>query len=271
MNGGMKIGFIGCGKMASAIVRGIVHAGVVAGENIIVSDPASTAANELAHELGISVAKDNSEVCLGAETIILCVKPNDAIDALRALQSELAGKLLISIVSGLTISTLQAAAGSGVRIVRVMPNTPALIQKGASAYSAGPEITEVDTASVEKLLGAVGYVCRVKENLLDAVTGLSGSGPAYVYLAIEALADGGVLMGLPRELSLRLAAQTVAGSAEMVLQTGQHPAVLRDMVASPGGTTIAAIEVLEAKGARSAFIAAVRTAAERAFELGASK
>ncbi len=152
-----------------------------------------------------------------------------------------------------------------------MPNTPALIHKGAAADALGDAATEADAAATELLFGSVGTVFRVKETLLDVVTGLSGSGPAYAYLAIEALADGGVLMGLPRELALPLAAQTLAGAAEMVLQTGQHPAVLRDQVTSPGGTTSAGVEALELGGARAAFIAAVRAATERARELGQGK
>jgi pyrroline-5-carboxylate reductase len=152
-----------------------------------------------------------------------------------------------------------------------MPNTPALIGKGAAAFSLGTTATAEDGALTEKILGAVGEVVRVKEELLDVVTGLSGSGPAYVYLVIEALSDAGVLMGLPREMSLKLAAQTVAGAAEMVLQTGRHPAALRDEVTSPGGTTIAGLEALEASAVRSAFLSAVRAATERAREVGAEK
>jgi pyrroline-5-carboxylate reductase len=169
----------------------------------------------------------------------------------------------------LPIARLQEAAGESVRIVRVMPNTPALVGKGAAAYALGATATAADSTLTEKVLGGVGEVVRVKEELLDVVTGLSGSGPAYVYLVIEALSDAGVLMGLPRDLSLKLAAQTVAGSAEMVLQTGKHPAALRDEVTSPGGTTIAGLEALEAGAVRSAFLSAVRAATERARELGA--
>ena len=153
-------------------------------------------------------------------------------------------------------------------MIRVMPNTPALVNKGASALAGGTRATDADLALAESILAAVGTVTRVAEPLLDAVTGLSGSGPAYIYTIIEALADGGVREGLTREQAIMLAAQTVAGSAEMVLQTGLHPAVLRDQVTSPGGTTIAALATLEAKGLRSALIEAVTTAANRARELG---
>ena len=155
-----------------------------------------------------------------------------------------------------------------VRVIRVMPNTPALIHKGAAAYSLGQSATDADAAIVEKIFSAVGIVFKVKEELLDVVTGLSGSGPAYVYVVVEALADAGVLMGLPRDLAQHLAAQTVSGAAEMVLQTGLHPAQLKDQVTSPGGTTIAGLEALEAAGIRSAFLSAVRAATERSRELG---
>ena len=199
---------------------------------------------------------------------MLCVKPNDALGALRALRMEAGEKLVISIVAGLQLAALQEAAGPGVRIVRVMPNTPALVNKGAAAYALGPMATGADAALTEKIFGAVGEVVCVQEHLLDVVTGLSGSGPAYIYVVIETLADAGVLLGLPRELALRLAAQTVAGAAEMVLKTGRHPAVLKDEVTSPGGTTIAGLEALEAAGLRSALLRAVRAATERSRELG---
>jgi pyrroline-5-carboxylate reductase len=219
----------------------------------------------------VRAAATNAEVAGAADLLVLCVKPGDALPALRELGAAAEGKLLVSIAAGLTIAALQEAAAPAARVIRVMPNTPALIHRGATAYSLGTTATEADAAAVEALFGAVGVVHQVKEPLLDVVTGLSGSGPAFAYLVVEALADGAVLMGLPRELALQLAAQTVAGSAEMVMRTGQHPAVLRDMVTSPGGTTIAGIEALEQGGARAALIAAVRAATERARVLGGAK
>lgn len=266
----MTFGFIGSGKMATAMVRGAVQSGAISADHIVVSDYVQAAAEQLAATAGVRALADNEELCTAADVVVLCVKPGDALGVLRACDRHLASKLVISIVAGLEISRLQEAAGEGARIIRVMPNTPALIHKGAAAYALGASATEQDGALAAKLFGAVGTVCRVKEALLDVVTGLSGSGPAYVYLMIEALADGGVLMGLPRDLALQLAAQTVSGAAGMVLETGDHPAVLRDMVTSPGGTTIAGIEALEANGARAALIAAVRAATERARELGQS-
>ncbi len=262
----MIFGFLGSGKMASALVRGLVESGTVEKENVLVTDSHGPAAAGLANAVGVRAVGSNQELSNIADVIILCVKPGDALAALREL--ELADKLVISIAAGLSLQALEEAAGPDSRVIRVMPNTPALIHKGAAAYAKGIRATEKDAQATESIFGAVGSVVAVKENLLDVVTGLSGSGPAFVYLMIEALADGGVLMGLPRELAIKLAAQTVAGSAEMVLQTGLHPATLRDQVTSPGGTTIAGIEALEANGARFAFINAVRAATERAREMG---
>jgi pyrroline-5-carboxylate reductase len=180
-------------------------------------------------------------------------------------------KLLLSIVAGLQLEKLEAAAGPIFRVIRAMPNTPALIMRGATGFARGSQATHEDAQIASKIFGSAGVVIEVKEGLLDAVTGLSGSGPAYVYTIIEALADGGVLMGVPRDLAIRLAAQTVAGAAEMVLQQNLHPGILRDQVTSPGGTTMAGLEVLEQRGIRAALIGAVRAATERARELGAAK
>ena len=264
----MKFGFIGCGKMATALVRGVIDSGTVAPGDIFVSDAVAGAAARLAEAAGVTAQATNGEVAARADVLVLCVKPNDALAALRDIQG--CGKLVVSIVAGLPLAALESADPSA-RVVRVMPNTPAQVSKGAAAYALGRGATAADGEIVARIFGAVGSVFPVKEELLDVVTGLSGSGPAYVYLIIEALADGAVLMGLPRDLALQLAAQTVAGSAEMVLTTGEHPAALRDMVTSPGGTTIAGLEALEAHGARAAFIAAVRAATQRSRDLGAAK
>ena len=265
----MKLGFLGCGKMATALVGGVVRAGAFPPEDILVTDCAPAAVEALITKTGAIPVPDNPALAAGAEALVLCVKPSDALDALRKLGGALSGKLVISIVAGLSIAKLAEAAGPAVRIVRVMPNTPALIHQGAAAFALGATATEADAVLVSKIFSSVGRAVQVKEASLDAVTGLSGSGPAYVYLIIEALADGGVLMGLPRDLALQLAAQTVAGAAGMVLQTGQHPGVLKDQVTSPGGTTIAGLEHLEGMAVRSALMGAVRAATERSRELGA--
>jgi pyrroline-5-carboxylate reductase len=254
--------------MAGALVQGVLQSGAFSKESLIVADRHSETANKLAAQTGARLANDNHELAAQSDVLLICVKPTDAHSALAEIRDGAEGKLIISIMAGLTIAALHKAV-PGSRIARVMPNTPALIHQGAAAYALGAGATDADSVLVEKIFAAVGAIFRVEEKLIDAVTGLSGSGPAYVYLMIEALADGGVLMGLPRDLALRLAAQTVAGAAGMVLQTGQHPAALKDQVASPGGTTIAGIEALEAGGMRSAFLAAVRAATERSRELGA--
>lgn len=264
----MKIGFVGCGKMSSALVRGILKSGVLEPQDVLVSDSVEAAAQALSRETGANMAMSNRELVALSDAILLCVKPGDALEAVERVADLLEGKLLVSIVAGLSLEALEGKAGSRARVIRVMPNTPALVFKAASAYALGKMADSGDGAFVEKLFGGVGFIGRVEEKLLDAVTGLSGSGPAYAYLMIEALADGGVLMGLPRGLSLTLAAQTVMGAAEMVLKVGAHPAMLRDAVTSPGGTTIAGLEVLEEAAVRAALMRAVRAATERAMELG---
>jgi pyrroline-5-carboxylate reductase len=263
----MMLGFLGAGKMASALVRGVISSGVVKASEVVISDVHAATADKLSKAAGVAVAGTNGALVEKVDALLLCVKPNDALDALREVSAKLKGKLVISIVAGLDSQALESAAGAGVRVVRVMPNTPALVGQGAAAYSMGSSATEGDAVLVEKILRGVGLAVRVKESLLDAVTGLSGSGPAYVFTVIEALADGGVLMGLPRDLALKLAAQTVVGAATMVRDTGDHPALLRDQVTSPGGTTIAGLEELESGGLRSALISAVRAATERSRQL----
>lgn len=266
--GGMKIGFIGCGKMGSALIQGVLAAKICEPKEVQVYDRLSESTDALATASGIRVALNNRKVASASDVVLLCVKPDDAEAVLAEASAELDGKLLVSIVAGVTIAALQKAAGAKCRVVRVMPNTAVLVQKGASAYAAGKGVSEDDITTVEKIFTSVGRAFHVKEPLLDAVTGLSGSGPAYVYLFIEALADGGVQMGLSRDLATMLAVQTVAGAAEMVSQTMMHPAVLREMVTSPGGTTIAGLAELERAGVRSALMNAVRAATLRSRELG---
>lgn len=263
----MKLSCLGTGKMGTALLKGIVSGGVCKASDIVISDTVAAALTAaLAALPGVRGMESNPDAASGADVVLLCVKPVGIVPLIESLR-ELPPTLLISIAAGVTLSSMEAAAGHH-RVVRVMPNTPALIGQGAAAYAPGTRATDADCAVTEQLLGAVGTVTRVAEKLLDAVTGLSGSGPAYIYTVIEALADGGVAEGLTKEQALQLAAQTVAGAAGMVLQTGLHPAVLRDQVTSPGGTTIAGLATLEEKGLRSALIEAVRTATRRARELG---
>lgn len=266
----MKIGVIGCGKMGTALIEGAIRSGVVAAAEVTGVDPWQGARDHFAKATGgARVASDISAV-EDCEVLLLCTKPLNVEAALRDVSLANAGKpmLVISIAAGITLAALEAVAAAPVRVIRAMPNTPALVGRGAAAYCLGTRATQQDGASARLLLGSVGLAIEVPERLMDAVTGLSGSGPAYVYLIIDALADGGVQAGLPRADALRLAAQTVVGAALMVLETGEHPAVLKDMVTSPGGTTIAGLAVLERHGLRSALIEAVAAATRRATELG---
>ncbi len=267
----MKLAFLGAGKMAAALARGALAAGLCQPDELRASARSARSRQTFAAAVGLpeeSLTEDNHALVAGCEALLLCVKPADACAVLRAVAPSLRGQPVISVVAGVLLADLQAAAGPEAPLVRAMPNTPALVGRGATAYARGAHATDAHAALAERLFGALGEAHLVDEKLIDAVNGLSGSGPAYVFTVIEALADGGVLMGLPRPLAASLAAQTVLGAAEMVKQTGQHPALLREAVASPGGTTIAAIEALEKGGLRAALIAAVRAATERAREMG---
>jgi pyrroline-5-carboxylate reductase len=267
-DGTPRIGFLGAGKMATALARGWLSAGLVHPEALLASDPSAEARAFFKSATGVLAIGANAEVVDRSDVLILAVKPQ----SMAALLSEIAsavrpGHLLISIAAGITLRQMQTGIGATRRLVRVMPNTPCLVGASASAYAPGPDATEEDIALVDRLLNGVGRAFRLPESLLDAVTGLSGSGPAFVYLIIEALSDGGVRVGLPREVATILAAQTVFGAAKMVLETGSHPGVLKDMVASPGGTTIAGLHALERGGVRAALIDAVEAAARRSSEL----
>ena len=267
----MTIGLIGCGKMGSALTLGAIRAGVVTELQIRAYDPVAAAVESLQKEADITAAGSLEELITSCDTFLLCVKPNDVAPILSDIAKLSTGEsnpLVLSIAAGVTLSTMESASESKVRIVRIMPNTPAMIGKGAAAYSLGASATPEDGAFTGKLLSSVGTACEVKEALLDAVTGTSGSGPAYVYTFIEALADGALLEGIPKEQALQLAAQTVLGGAAMVAETGIHPAELRDRVTSPGGTTIAGLRALEEGAFRATVMSAVHEATERAKELG---
>jgi pyrroline-5-carboxylate reductase len=263
----MKLGVIGCGKMGTALVRGAIEAGVVAAADVLGTDVIAAACESFSAQTGARTTTNLTELLAESEVLLLCTKPHDIFAALADFMMG-EERLLVSIAAGITLADLEKHAPRSVRVARTMPNTPALVGKGAAAYCMGSRCVSGDEEVVRGLLGAVGLAVSVPERLMDAVTGLSGSGPAYVYLMIEALADGGVRAGLSRADSLRLAAQTVSGAAEMVLRTGEHPAVLKDMVTSPGGTTIAGLAVLEQRNVRSALIDAVTAASARSTELG---
>lgn len=262
------LGFIGAGQMARALASGFVKAGLVAGERIVAADPVQPALKAFQKAVPKArVMSDNASVAEVADVLLLATKPQHIGAALAQLQGKTSGKLVVSIAAGVNLATLDAALPDA-RLVRVMPNTPCLIGQSASGYCLGPRTTPADAQLLGHLLGAVGKAFAVDEKLLDAVTGLSGSGPAFVYVMIEALADGGVRMGLTREVAMALAAQTVRGAAQMVLETGDHPAVLKDRVASPGGTTIAGLQALETGGLRGTLMSAVEAATRRSIELG---
>ena len=265
----LAVGFVGAGQMATALAVGWAKAGLLDVSRSRAFDPHPAARDKFTRATGVCTVAGNSDVTDDADVIVLAVKPQ----ALAAAVAEVAPRvgtrhLVVSIAAGVTLRTLGEQLGPDTRLVRVMPNTPCLVGASAAGYAAGSAATADDVALVGKLFGAVGKAVAVPEHLLDAVTGLSGSGPAFVYVLIEALADGGVRVGLPRDTALALAAQTVFGAAKMVLETGTHPAALKDAVASPGGTTIAGLQVLERAAFRAAAIDAVEAATRRSEELG---
>lgn len=269
-DGGTRIGFLGAGRMATALARAWTRRGRIAVADTLASDPLPAARDAFTHDTGCGATADNRVVARHADLLILAVKPQTMAAVLAEVREMVRERrpLVVSIAAGVTLAQLADALGKQTRLVRVMPNTPCLVDASASGFTPGEHATPDDAALVQALLDDVGRAFRVSESLLDAVTGLSGSGPAFVYLMIEALSDGGVRVGLPRDVATALAAQTVLGAAKMVLETGQHPGALKDMVASPGGTTIAGLHELERAGVRGALMNAVEAATRRAAELG---
>jgi len=267
---GKTIAFLGAGNMAEALVKGLLRAGVAAASEIVCSEPRRERGAELVERHGVRLAVSNRAAVEEVDVIVLSVKPQ----ALAAVLDE-AGpalgpkKLVISIVAGAPLAAIERGA-KGARVVRTMPNTPALVGAGATALAPGRHATADDLALARSLFDAVGSSVVVDESLLDAVTGLSGSGPGYVFVIIEALSDAGVKVGLTRAAALQLAAQTVLGSAKLVLETGEHPGRLKDQVTSPGGTTIAGLHAMEARCLRAALIEGVEAATRRSRELGAA-
>lgn len=269
MSATLTIGFLGAGKMASALARGFLKAGLVTPEHLLASDLYEGARAAFATATQARVTASNREVLAGANVLILAVKPDQVAGVLQEIRPVFGPQhLLLSIAAGVTLAKLEAGLTGPARLIRVMPNTPALVGASATAFAGGTGATTDDLALAQRLFSSVGLALPVKEALLDAVTGLSGSGPAYAYMMIEALSDGGVAAGLPREVATRLAAQTLLGAAHMVLETAQHPGVLKDMVTSPGGTTIEGLHELEKGGVRGALINAVRAAADKSKRLG---
>jgi pyrroline-5-carboxylate reductase len=269
MSAKLSIGFLGAGKMGTALARGFIHAGLVKAGQIMANDPVEAARSSFGLETGAKLGKSNAEVAKFGDVLLLAVKPDQVAGVLAEIRDHFSKKhILISIAAGVPLARLEGGLEAGARVIRVMPNTPALVGASATAYALGKSALPEDGQLAQKLFSAVGTAFSVKESLLDAVTGLSGSGPAYIYMMIEGLSDGGVAAGLPRDIATKLAAQTVLGSAKMVLETGLHPGALKDMVTSPGGTTIEGVHELEKGRVRAALMNAVRAATEKSKKLG---
>lgn len=264
-----KIGIVGAGKIGSAIARGVIRAGLVTRDQVMASDVSEALRQAIGAELGIKVSADNQVLCDFADIVILAVKPQIVDPVAREITHKLGqAKLLVSVAAGVPLSRIEANLQPSARVVRVMPNIPCVVGAGASAYAGGTHATATDLEKVGAILNSFGIGLAVEEKYLDAVTGLSGSGPAYVFVFIEALADGGVQAGLSREVALKLALQTVYGAARMGIESNKHLGELRDEVTSPGGTTIAGLYALERKGFRGAVMDAVVDATRRSQELG---
>jgi pyrroline-5-carboxylate reductase len=264
-----KIGVIGAGKIGSAIARGIIQTGLAAKESVMASDVSEELRRAIAQELGIRATADNIELCGFADIVILAVKPQIVEPVAREIAKKLGkAKLLVSVAAGVPLTRIQTHLEPGARAVRVMPNITCIVGAGAAGYAGGSHATAEDLEKVGAILNSFGIGLPVEEKYLDAVTGLSGSGPAYAFLFMEALADGGVQVGLSRDVALKLAIQTVYGAARMALDSNKHLSELKDEVTSPGGTTIAGLYAMEQKGFRGTVMSAVVSATRRAQELG---
>jgi len=268
---GKKVAVIGGGKMGEVLTSGIISGDLLSPESITVSDILRERLDYLEEKYWVSVRTDNKEAIKGVDIVILTVKPQNMADVLEDISDVIdKTKLVISIAAGITIKFIEGYFKKQIRVIRAMPNTPALVGEGATALAVGGSATEDDLAMARYIFNSVGITVIVKEDLMDAVTGLSGSGPAYGFVIIEALSDAGVRMGLSRDVALRLAAQTLLGAAKLCLRGDKHPAELKDMVASPGGTTIAGLKAIEEGKLRATLIAAVEEATLRSRELGKS-
>ena len=266
---GKKVGFVGAGNMGEAMIKGLLAATLVTPKAVYATDVRSERLRELDRRYGIQVAADNPALVRDVDVVILAVKPQIIEPVLKEIAPELTRrKLMVSIAAGVSTAKLRMILGPDARLIRAMPNTPALVLEGVTAIAKAERLEPGDLDTASEIFSAVGRVVVLDEELLDAVTRLSGSGPAYVALVIESLADGGVKMGLDRITAMTLATQTVLGAAKLLLETGLHPGALKDMVSSPGGTSIAGIAALEEGGIRTTFIKAVERATQRSRELG---
>lgn len=261
-----KIGFIGCGNMGGAILYGALESGVLSKENAYVYD-ISSAMMEKAKSWGVNLCTDDEDVCLESDIILLAVKPQNAAEALAMCKKALDGKAMMSIVAGVTVERLQNMIDGTPRILRLLPNTPAMVFEGAFAICSDNDFTEEELEIAKSIYSAIGVIEMIPEKLIDAACALNGGGPAFVAMFIEAMADGGVKQGLPRKTAYRLAAQTALGTAKMILEMGIHPGEIKDMVTSPGGTTIEGCEALEKGGMRGAVIDCINKATEKSKKL----
>lgn len=258
----MKIGFIGTGNMGGAILRGYVSSNPEFAKDVYAYDAYGPALDKVVEDTGVNKCASGNDVVKEVDLLLMAIKPNVFVKVFSALKDDLKkDQLIVSIVSGISIDEIEAIAGKDAKIVRVMPNTPAMVNEGMASLSRNSNITDEDIAEVAKIFNACGKCEELDEKLIPAVIAVSGSSPAYVYMFIEALADAAVKEGMPRDKAYKFAAQAVKGSAEMVLETGRHPGDLKDMVCSPGGNTIEAVRILEARGMRSAVIEAAHGAA----------
>ena len=266
----MKIAFLGSGRMATALAEGFIRKKIATAQEIFASDINENARQVFAKKIGATIHENNEQLLQQAEVILLAVKPQHAKDLLLQLRSSFANKLLLSIAAGLSLSQLESWVDKTARIIRIMPNTPALVGASASAFALGKRATSTDAALIKTLFDAAGISLEKKEKYLDAVTGLSGSGPAYFFAAIEALVEGGVKEGLAPKLAQHLIVQTMLGAAKMILETGQSPTQLREAVTSPNGTTLEGLKVLDNYHVHEAYIAAVKAATQRSKDLSQS-
>ncbi len=265
----MKLGFIGGGNMGGAIIGGIINARIAAPSDILVSDANPSALAKISAEYGVNTTNDNKETAEKSDILFLCVKPQFVYFVINEIKDSVSeNTVIVSIVAGQSIEALTDAFGRDIKLVRVMPNTPALVGEGMSAVSPNKNISSSESAVIEQIFNSFGKCEIVPENLMDAVTAVNGSSPAYVFMMIEAMADAAVMGGMPRSQAYTFAAQAVMGSAKMVLETGKHPGELKDMVCSPAGTTIDAVAVLESEGFRYAMIKAMAACMEKSKELG---
>lgn len=269
MLSGKKYAFVGAGNMADALVRGLLASGAVSPQDVTISGRRREKTEATAKRLGVQLATDNAQCVRGADVVVLCVKPQVLLQVIESVGRGIAPEaLVVSVAAGITTSAIERFVHPGQAVVRAMPNTAAIVREGATAVAGGAHATEAHMDVARAFFANVGRVVSVDEVHMDAVTGLSGSGPAYIFLIIDALADAGVKVGLSRDVALELAAQTVMGSAKLLLVSGEHPGRLKDQVTSPGGTAIAGLHTLEAGGLRTTLINAVETATRRAKELG---